>query len=321
MLPITCPAADAAREPLVIALRGLLAHFRRDSHYDELVSILGLGFLFTAAPGRPVRQWPRFARDNALLPVAAGLGLRLRDLHPPDAAAGLEQSAEFPLHFADSYVPLIRRALEHDQPVLAWAGWETPETFNWGVICGHDGDTLLGCAAGETAPRPLVGPALQVYVAEAFTPTRMSADDALAFTARLARAAWYGDLELPAGVLSGRDAWQAWQQVAGTADAAGAHADLAELATSFTENQRAFSRWLRGLDPVTPAHREYAARWADHLDAAVAAIKPLCDVQALEAELGTAAGRKAVAQTIAERALREGAFRESLDDQEGQREG
>jgi hypothetical protein len=120
-------------------------------------------------------QGPADHRADALSPQAAlSLGLRLRELHPPAAAVGLDDSAEFELHFLDSYAPLIRRALAVGQSALAWRGWECPKDSRWGVVV-ESGDPLLGFAPGCAGRLiPLVGPAHQVYIVEAIEPSESS---------------------------------------------------------------------------------------------------------------------------------------------------
>lgn len=108
------------------------------------------------------------ATGDPIVGVAAEFGLRLRELHPPAAAAGLDQSAEFPAHFHDSYAPLIRRALANGQTALAWKGWEDGAV--WGLIERERDGVFEGPAGDGPAPVRLTGAAHQVYIVEAFEP-------------------------------------------------------------------------------------------------------------------------------------------------------
>jgi hypothetical protein len=314
MLSITCPAGTGEYESLAVAVRGVLRSLGQEHSYAELVSILGIGALFTAVPHDPLRRWSQAARDAALLPASSRLGLRLRDLHPPAAAAGLEQSAEFALHFEDSYLPLIRRAVEHEQPVLAWCGWQRPEDFRWGVITGVEDGRAVGCPAGESQPRPLLGPALQVYVIERREPGTVDSAQLLKFVAELAVAEWTGLLACAAGVQTGAAAWQTWQATLESGEVlakATAHEHVA-LATAVDGGRAALASWLRELSLDDPAAKQLADRWASAIDALRVALHPLLDEPALNAQLKDSSGRSAVAREIAACAEREATLREEL---------
>lgn len=116
-----------------------------------------------------IAEWMLAASDRSLVHAARRLGLELRDMHPPDAAVGLTASAEYPQHFADSYVPLIRRATANGQVCLARRGWPPSAGPGWGLVLSVDGDTPVGLAPGCGAePVAMIGPAVQVYVVERF---------------------------------------------------------------------------------------------------------------------------------------------------------
>ena len=169
----------------MVALRAIADANGGAVDYDHLSAALGLSLMTTAVEGEPPGRWSAFGRD-AFLGDGAGLfGFSFRALHPPDAAVGLKDSAEFPIHFRDSYVPLIRRALENDQPVLAWMGWPGPAADSWGVITGYDDNecrctgTVLAEEAEEKIAGPPAGrkpamllePSYQLYVVERYEPT------------------------------------------------------------------------------------------------------------------------------------------------------
>lgn len=154
-------------ESLAVSLRAIAASFGVAVGYDDLIAGLGLGSAFVASPDEPIGRWSTLARDMHLADVADLLGLRLRELHPPDAAFGLSDSREFTQHFHDSYVPLIARAIEHGQLVLAWRGWSPPREDLWGVITAISGQTIVGHSLWhEGTPTVLSGAAHRVAVVE-----------------------------------------------------------------------------------------------------------------------------------------------------------
>ena len=169
MLPasIHVEPQESHTEALTAALQALLRWAGGEVRYADVHAVLGLAFLIYArGPEHCLASWMLEGRDVFLAETAAAFGLRLRALHPPEAARGLEDSAEFAQHFDASYKPLIARALEHGQPVLArgtWAG----QTGIWGVITSTDGagfgGTSVATGSGSAA---LTAPAVQVYVVE-----------------------------------------------------------------------------------------------------------------------------------------------------------
>ena len=97
------------------------------------------------------------ARDALLVEGARVFGMTVRGLHPPEAARGLEHSAEYAQHFAASYRPLILRALENRQPVLARLGRGEFGNHHpiWGAIeDSSDGGVGSVRGGGRPAERP-----------------------------------------------------------------------------------------------------------------------------------------------------------------------
>lgn len=144
----------------------------------DLHGALGLPLLLAAAADQPPSAWPLLARDGFLIPAARLFGLEIRDLHPPEAARGLDRAAEFRQHFDASYRPLIARAMEHGQPVIARQGWETEASSCWGIIESAS-DRGVGFAGLPFSPYAisaqnvaLSGPPVQVYVVESLLPRR-----------------------------------------------------------------------------------------------------------------------------------------------------
>lgn len=272
MLPLQWTQAADEPESLAVGLRAVLAAHGAPREYDELIALLGLGAAFVAVRGECPGHWPTHARDAALVETADRLGLRLRDLHPPDAAIGLETSAEFPQHFQDSYVPLILRALQHGQTALAWRGWPSPGQYEWGVITAADGDQLYGYAPGGNGQlMPLTGPAYQVYVVEEHRPPdARNLEPAALFehAARVSRALWDGAPALRFGVKTGTAAYQLWSDALADADLCPhcgepAHVCQSRLVRPLVSARRHLATWLQRIaDALDPKPKEAATRWA-----------------------------------------------------------
>jgi hypothetical protein len=155
---------------LALSLVSLLRWAGGNVHHRDVNAALGLSLRTVAVRGAvSPGWWPTYGSDRFLVEAAAMWGVRLRPLHPPEAAVGLDQSEAFDQHFEASYSPLIRDALEHGQPVLAWQGWPDARASLWGIITqsspeglGFSGTTMW--SRGQDVP--LVRPALQLYVVE-----------------------------------------------------------------------------------------------------------------------------------------------------------
>jgi|GEM_PF-796207 len=222
-------------ESLAVALRAALRPRVSGSstddawlwEYAELVRLLGLDLLTVAVEDECPCRWRCHARDAGLTEFATFCGLRIRELHPPEAAAGLDGTPEFADHFRDSYLPLMREALRNGQPVLAWRGWPAPAEYDWGVVVRIDDDgeaygyapdssgavRPVRGAAGEDPLIQMRGPALQVYVIEGWEPPRMPTfKQQLRHRLRVAVAAFDGVLPSPANVRLGRAAYELWRK-------------------------------------------------------------------------------------------------------------
>jgi len=166
---ITIQAKPSERESLALAVRAVARTAAGDPTYDELCAALGVSLVATAGPSdSSPALWLTYARDAFLTQTARLFGMRLRDLHPPDVGMDMLWAEEFTQHFELSYKPLIRRALENGQPVLAWRGWEGDAAALWGVITGWNERDLLGVVPGSAERVRLAGPALQCYVVECY---------------------------------------------------------------------------------------------------------------------------------------------------------
>lgn len=160
---------------LAHALRAVARDTGNEIDFDDLLAAMGLSWMVCAVPDEPnVADWSMYARDAFLIPAGRLFGLTIREIHPPQAARGLDRAAEFEQHFDASYRPLINRALEHGQPVLAWRGWPGERRLWWGVVTAAC-DGGIGFRGGVYPSRDLsvacelhvlVSPPTQLYVVE-----------------------------------------------------------------------------------------------------------------------------------------------------------
>lgn len=216
---------------------------------DDLCAAMGLSFTVTAIPEEPdSSKWTLYARDAFLVPAARLFGMTIRDIHPPEAAIGVAKSVEFSQHFDASYRPIILRALEHNQPVLAWQGWPAspiahvrdPEGADFdsrtpsssagkrpeAICCGHT-DMLWGvitnpCEDGvgfrgtihaspdDAAELTLHRPPVQLYVIESIVQTKPDAEEVLAMARDHAKQVLDNALSDRFGVTTGPRAYDDW---------------------------------------------------------------------------------------------------------------
>lgn len=188
--------------------------YRVDS--DELLAAMGLSLMMPAVEDTPdLGAWMFFARDAFLIPAARAFGMTIREVHPPQAAHGLRNAAEFRQHFDASYRPFIARALEHDQPVLAWQGWSGSASMLWGKITSscQDGAGFRGeiYLHGDTVSDVLLeAPAVQVYVIESIRPTAPSSKNLLDMVLSHAADVFNDQLQDRFAVRTGPQAYAAW---------------------------------------------------------------------------------------------------------------
>ena len=166
---------DDSSFSLVHAVRAIARDAGHEIDYDELLSAMGLSSMVCAVPDEPnVADWSMYARDAFLIPAGRLFGLTIREIHPPQAARGLDHAAEFEQHFDASYRPLIQRALEYHQPVLAWRGWPGERRLWWGVLVAacDEGIGFRGAVyplrdlSVPCETHVLVSPPTQLYVVE-----------------------------------------------------------------------------------------------------------------------------------------------------------
>lgn len=196
-----------------------------DIEPDILLAALGVWWTAVAVPSEPdLARWPMYARDAFAVEAARLFGITLRPLHPPEAARGLSDAAEFVQHFDASYRPLILRALENNQPVLAWRGWSGSHPAGmidlmWGIVersceegIGVEGTLFPSTIDRSAENTTLCRPPIQVYVAETVTPTQPDQDELLDTALSHARLVLYNKLEDRFGVLTGPQAYDTWIQ-------------------------------------------------------------------------------------------------------------
>ena len=209
---------------LTFALQAVARRAGCPVDFDDLHAVLGLSWLFCAVrdEDHPCR-WPLYARDAFVIEAARRFGLTLRELHPPQAAHGLRLAPEFDQHFDASYRPIIFRALEHGQPVLAWQGWPGKAELLWGLIertC-QDGVGFRGrvhTSESRTEELLLEHPPVQLYVIETVTPTQPSPDDLWEMAQAHAGLILNNNLIERFGVETGPTAFDRWIEVLHTLD-------------------------------------------------------------------------------------------------------
>lgn len=207
--------AEDCPESLAWALQAVCRWAGCEMPYSTLTVVLGLSFLMTST-GRDddcLCQWPAYGRDLLLGKAATGLGLRLRDVHPPDAALGLDRAPEFARHFEASYRPIVLAAIENGQPVLAWQGWPEDRHMMWGVITepGEAGIGLAGTtvrSGGQTVA--LVQPPAQLYAVEEVSPQQPDERRLLRLAVEAAFRVLHDQVDQRWGIVTGPQAYDLW---------------------------------------------------------------------------------------------------------------
>jgi hypothetical protein len=215
---IAIQSKPGEHESLALAVRALARSLAAEMDYDELCAALGISLVAVAGPeDSSPGLWLTYARDAFLAPTCRLFGLQVRDLHPPDVGMDMLWAEEFPQHFQLSYKPLIRRALEHEQPVLAWRGWEGEAGALWGVITAVHGEELWGVVPGAAGRARLTEPAMQCYVVEQYERRTPSSEEVLAAALAHAHAYLSQPQELVkrpdpqrSRIVTGPQAYEAW---------------------------------------------------------------------------------------------------------------
>ncbi|MCP4592839.1 MAG: hypothetical protein GY842_19055 [bacterium] len=208
------PQPDA--QSLALTVRALLLQAGGDVPYETLNVALGLSFMTSVRdPQRCLACWMTEGRDAFLAATAPRFGLRLRGLHPPQAAVGLSTAPGFDQHFQASYRPLILRALENDQPVIVHGVWTGDRTPSWGLLTAEaDGGVgLLGMTpALAGSPLALSVPPVQAYIVEDVRPQLPSDREVLHLALRHARAVLGNQLDDQGNLTTGPDVYTAWSE-------------------------------------------------------------------------------------------------------------
>lgn len=299
---------------LAFALQALVRGLGHELDVDDVAAALGLPFITSAVLGEEdLACWPLHARDAFLVETARLFGMGLRAVHPPSAARGLERTLEFGQHFDASYRPLIQRALEHGQAVLAWRGWPGDRRGLWGIICDTCGGGIGFCgytmtqSGGLRAGGPLVleSPPVQLYVVETVEVVNPEPDELVAVALERARGGLGRELAKGFGVVTGPAAYDAWiarliyGECGGAASPslAGGHARMAAALVSGRKSAiRFLTRWS---DRIAPGRRRLAAELIDSCHDSVTALSGSTDPVSVADILRTAAGRAQLADQVA----------------------
>ncbi len=310
---------------LTCALKAIAGQAGPDIDPDELNAAMGLSWMMSAvACEDDLASWPMYARDAFLIQAGRLFGMTIRDLHPPEAARGLSGLEEFKQHFDASYRPLILRALEHAQPVLAWQGWPGDRGLAWGVITNtcQGGIGLAGCLSNPqdvvgTGRRPvtLERPPVQLYVVEAITPTQPVPQELIGVALNHARQIFDNALQARFGVITGPAAYDAWIDRLDPGDTDDAslrdrfsrrsnvpslggenlpHVPLGHrgLTASILAGHRSAIRFLQRYHPqVSGELRSRFAALTKSCHTVVTSLEPCLDISADDALLSTPTGR------------------------------
>jgi len=294
-------------------LSDIARHAGYELDLDDLVCTLGLPWLFCSVSSEPdVARWPMYARDAFLIPSARLFGIDIRAMHPPETARGLDRVAEFEQHFDASYRPLVHRALENGQAVLAWRGWSGGCDLMWGRITGacSEGAGFRGLVVVETGsdgrsmtcPTLLERPATQLYVVERITlklPTRAELLKAVIEHASVALGSGLADRF---GVVGGPAALEAWR--ANTLDASDGINRIDschDVALCIMAMQQAALRFLRRKGgPEGAAYAPVVSLFAREADNIMAILGGMRSIDRLAGWLSSPMGREIIASKIRE---------------------
>ncbi len=301
--------------------------------FDDLNAALGASWMFCAVPGEDdPGNWPMYARDAFLVEAGLLFGMTIRPVHPPQAARGLALTPQFDQHFDASYRPLVHRALENHQSVLAWRGWPGDRRLMWGLIEAPCDDGVGFCGSIYTCPdEPEKGalerPPVQLYVVETVTPTQPSSNELWQLARTHGRLILNNELIDRFGVVTGPDAFDVWidllrthkpsseqqpgvsQPVAcapgsdlcrtsGQVDLARAHC---ALATSAAAAHRSAIRFLKRRSESTESkHRAVTESVIKQCQVLVTALEDSLDAHEVESMVSAAEGREQLAGKVEE---------------------
>ncbi len=278
---------------------------------DDLHACLGLSLLVCASESEPnVGMWPLLARDLFLEESCHVFGINTRALHPPESAVGLEKAEEFEQHFDASYRPLIHRALENRQAVIAWRAWSGQFENTWGTIDGsHDeGAGFVGTPHPAASPshRQLVcdRPPTQVYTIESVSPQQPKASELFELTVAHAQAGLRGDMPTQMGITTGPSAFDVWlDKLTGLTEPPDPSHSVAHsrLAKSLIAGHQSAARFFRrSCEGESPAFRSQCETIAASCDSLTHTLSPVADPDSVQAMIVTESGRKEIGRFIHE---------------------
>ena len=296
---------------LTYALRALAREAGHDLDNADLNAALGLSFM-TCAPQDTTEDlswWSLCARDAYLIEAGRLFGIGIREMHPPEAARGLHHAEAFAQHFEASYRPLVARALENGQPVLAWQGWPGDNEALWGILrrTAPDGVGVAGITrATPDAPTdvpdvPLVRCPVQLYVVETLSPKSPPADELLDMVLAHARGVLADQPGARFGVVTGPRAYDAWIERIKAADAGDKSPPQEsqghqQLAAAIIAGHQSGIRFLQAqLDRSTPRIRTVITTLTAACHKVVTALTPSLNAKSLGAMMRDAAGRNRLA--------------------------
>ena len=310
--------------PLVGLLRAVLGHGGAAGagvDNDDLAAALGRPLLCGALPGEArLSCWAAAWHDAFLADAARLFGLSLRAIQPPDAARGLEQATGYAQHFEASYLPFVRAALAHGQPVVAWSGLSRgdAEEPGWVLVThtGKSGAELAGLGLVEGDPRragaiqPLTPrevvfeqPPVQLYIVEECKPAVPAPSEVLALAIEHVRLSVSGALDECFGLVTGVAAYDHWieriQRDSGgpAAQLAAGHARLAALVV---EGARSGERFFGRHADVAPVGQRDVARSLRAVCREIAdALAPGLDATSLAPRLRDRAGVAELVEQLA----------------------
>jgi hypothetical protein len=304
---IIMTASEDERESLAVALRTLAAVENVELAYDDICAALGVSF--TAVATRLERTpgwWTTYGRDLFVEQAAALFGISLRNLHPPAVGLELSSSDAYAQHFQASYAPLIRRAIENGQIVLAWQGWPNTSWAFWGLITGMDeggfGGTTIG--AGPQQVR-LNGPALQCYTVERCEPFQPRQGDLFEMAVHHANIYMNQGPLCPVGpqppvIVTGPMAIDWWGKWLDSGEVSpGDWSEHWHYATCVAAARHSANRFLRSCwDAVEGERRALLTEAREYCSAMVTRIAESCNPAVVQEKFKTPAGRRELGESI-----------------------
>jgi len=323
-------ALEKHTESLTLALQAVLRWGGCDVCYRNLNAALGLSWMTSVRdPDRCLATWMTEGRDAFLTTTAALFGVRLRELHAPEASLGLEDVPEFAQHFDASHKPLIELALENGQPVLAWRGWPGEAAAMWGVIASvcDEGIGLRGTTLGPGSESVVMTtPPVQAYVVEEIKPRVPPEDELLRLSVHHASIVLQNQIDKRFGITTGPEVYEAWRErlrqplvcaVCGEG-APRCHRQLARAIT--TARESAIEFLLHHRDGAAGPARKTVDRITAECNGIVQALRRSCGITTVRGLLETNDGRAQLADDVKSARAHETRLEECVIELTGQQE-